>query len=223
VLITIFALLCDFDGTVVSIRTVEFLLDKFVEGDWILYDSQYRRGEITLEECMQRQISMVHAPKHAMLRELEKVVNFRPNFNKLVEYCRVKAIPFIIVSAGLDFVIRHFLKKKGLGDLTEVYTAKTKFTDNGIKLFLPELMDETSLDFKEDLVKIYKSNGFKVFYIGDGTSDFNAARHADFIFAIRGSELNDLCKREFIPHKEINDFREVIDTLNIQYMRYNKR
>lgn len=149
-------LICDFDGTVVDIDTVEFLLERFAEGDWRTFDLLYERGEITLEECMQRQFSMLRAPKPLMLRELEKAVFFRSGFKALAEYCRIRRIPLVVASAGLDFVIRHFLEREGWGEPIEVYAAKTVFTEEGIELTFPGLMDETSADFKEDLVKHYK-------------------------------------------------------------------
>ena len=39
---------------------------------------------------------------------LEKVVAFRPNFEKLAEFCKKNLVPLAIVSAGLDYVIDHF-------------------------------------------------------------------------------------------------------------------
>ena len=157
-------LICDFDGTIINIDTAFFLLDKFVEGDWRIFDVQYQRGEITLEECMQKQFSMFDVSQHRMLTELEKVVSFRSNFNKLVNYCRIRKVPFVIVSAGLDFVIKHFLEQRGLVELIEIHAVKTTVKKGRIKLTLPKLLDKTSLDFKEDLVKYYKKQGSKVIY-----------------------------------------------------------
>jgi len=206
-------LLCDFDGTVVNIDTAEYLLEKFVEGDWKIFNLHYKREEISLEECMQKQFSMFNVPRCLMLRELEKVVSFRSNFNNLVEFCRIQDFPFIIVSASLDFIIKHFLEQKGLGDSIVVYAAKTIIKNDGNKLTLPKLFDKTSIDFKEDLVKYYKQQGSRVIYIGDGRSDYNAVRNANFSFVIKDSKLADLCKRTGIPHQEINDFQEVIDSI----------
>lgn len=206
-------LICDFDGTIMDIDTCVFLLEKFVKDDWKAFDLQYERGEISIEECMQKQLAMLSVPKHVMLRELEKVTVIRPNFENLIEYCKMKSVLFIIVSAGLDFVIRHFLELNGWEDLVKVKAAKTTFTDDGIKLTFPDLVDETSIDFKEDLVKYYKRQGYTVIYVGDGISDYNAVRNADYSFVIKRSKLADLCKRNRIPHREIIDFQEVVDTI----------
>ena len=208
-------LLCDFDGTITNLDTALFLLEKFVEGDWRMFDVQYRTGKITLEECIQEQYSMFDVPKHLMLKELEKAVSFRSNFNKLIDYCRIQNIPFIIVSAGLDFVINHFLNQKGLANSIKVHSVKTTITENGIKLAFPKLFDKDSTDFKDDLVRYYKKNGSHVIYIGDGTSDYQAIKNADYRFSIKNSRLAELCRKNKISHQEIDDFQEVIDALMI--------
>lgn len=205
--------LCDFDGTIIGIDTCVFLLEKFVNEDWKAFDLQYERGEITIEECMQKQMSMLRVPKHVMLKELEKVTFMRPHFEHLIEYCTMNGVSIIIVSAGLDFVIRRFLELNGWGDLVTVKAAQTTFLDDRIKLTFPDLADETSFDFKEDLVKQHKKHGRHVIYVGDGLSDYHAVRIADVSFVIQRSKLADLCQRKRIPHREISDFQEVVDTI----------
>ncbi|MFX0092652.1 MAG: MtnX-like HAD-IB family phosphatase [Candidatus Hodarchaeota archaeon] len=208
------AILCDFDGTIVDLDTAEFLLNKFAEGNWEIFDLQLERGEITLKECMQKQFSMLKAPKDVMLKELEAVANFRPNFEKFVKYCETHGFPFIIVSAGLDFAIKYFLKLKGWANLIRVHAAKTRFLEDGIEFDFPKLWDITSIDFKEDLVKHFKTQGYKVVYIGDGISDYTAVRRANFSFVIKDSNLANLCKKEEILYHEITDFQEVINSIN---------
>ncbi|MFX0065111.1 MAG: MtnX-like HAD-IB family phosphatase [Candidatus Hermodarchaeota archaeon] len=207
------AILCDFDGTIVNLDTAEFLLNKFVHEDWKKFDEQLEKGEITLQECMEKQYSLLKAPKAVMLKELEKGIFFRSNFDKLVEYCRAQNFPFVIVSAGLDFAIKHFLEQKGLEEVIKIHAAKTKFTSDGITLSFPRLYAKTSANFKDDLVKYYKKQKYHVIYIGDGISDYTAVRKADFSFVIKDSSLATLCKREELQCQEITDFQEAIDKI----------
>jgi 2-hydroxy-3-keto-5-methylthiopentenyl-1-phosphate phosphatase len=54
-----------------------------------------------------------------------------------------------------------------------------------------------------------------VFYIGnDSILDIHAARLADFTFAVKGSRLAVSCRREEILHKEIGDFKTVIEEID---------
>jgi len=207
--------LCDFDGTVLDIDTCVFILEKFAEEEWRIFDEQLERGEITLEECLRKQFSTVRVPEKLILEETERVLSVRPNFEKLVEYCRAHRIPLILVSAGLDFVIKHFLELKGWHGLVEVYAPKARCTVYGIRFTFPKLFDKTSVSFKDDSVRYYKKQGKRVIYIGDGLADYNAARNADFSFAIHGSKLAELLNTDGIQHKEISDFEEVVETIKV--------
>jgi len=205
--------LCDFDGTITTVDTAEFVLARFAKGDWRLFEKQFERGEITLEECLTRQFSLVKASQRQILEELADVVSFRPNFKKLAEYCKENHIPLIIVSAGLDFVINHFLKLNDCLNLVEVCAAKSSFSLGGISFAFPKLFDRASENFKHDLVNHHRSQSKKVIYIGDGTADYAAAKNADYSFVIEGSRLAKLCLSHGIPCKSITDFQRIIEAI----------
>jgi 2-hydroxy-3-keto-5-methylthiopentenyl-1-phosphate phosphatase len=208
-----FAILCDFDGTIAEIDTAVIVFNRFINGNWKIFNEQLERGEITLEQCMREQFSMIKAPQSVILDEIDLDVPFRPGFDSLVQYCTENQIPLEIVSAGLDFVINHLLEVRGLSG-TKVHAAKTRFTEKGLEMDSLELHDRNSIDFKEDLVNFYKDKGFSVLYIGDGMSDKGAIISADYVFVIKGSSLSEFCKKEEINHQEISEFQEVIARIN---------
>jgi HAD superfamily phosphoserine phosphatase-like hydrolase len=105
--------LSDFDGTIVDVEMPDLILSKFAEGDWRVFDDQLARGEITLEECVRRQLSTVRADRSLIIRGLDKSVSFRPGFGDLVVYCASNAISLVVVSGGLGFIIKPFLGSKG--------------------------------------------------------------------------------------------------------------
>jgi len=205
-----FAVLSDFDGTITEIDTAVTVFNKFIDGNWIIFNEQLDRGEITLEQYMREQFSMIKAPKSVILNEFGLDVPFRPGFRELVHFCYDNQVPLEIVSAGLDFVINHLLEVRGLDGKTKVRAARTRFTGDGIEMDSIELYDRNSIDFKRDLVDYYKGKKHFVLFIGDGMSDKGAARSADYVFVIKGSRLAEFCKKEGINHEEISDFQEVI-------------
>jgi len=206
-------ILCDFDGTIITIDTLRFLLEKFTKDNWKTFISQYEQGKITLKECLDILWSKLRLPKNVMLDELERAASVRPNFKNFLIFCRNHDIPFIISSAGLDFIVHHFLEIIGYRDQIKIVTLKTIFHDKKVNIMFPKLLNDRSLDFKEDLVKNYQRNGFQVFFIGDGISDYNASLNADFSFTIKDSELDIFCKKRGIPHQAIMDFQDVINVL----------
>ena len=206
------AVLSDFDGTIVPIDTCVHILEKFAEEDWKIYDEKFERGELTLEECLQKQFSTVTVPETVILDEIQHVLSVRPGFAELIEFCRKSQIPLTIVSAGLNFVIDHFLRVNGLTKI-KVYASKANCTIEGVKITTPRLLYNDSINFKDDLVIHYKKQGKKVVFIGDGIADLYAARKADFPFSIKDSKLATQLKKDNIPHIEIIDFQKIIETI----------
>jgi len=207
------AVLSDFDGTVTLNDTFQNVLEKFSHGDWRAVDDQYVKGEITLEECLRRQGGMVRASKPQILKELDQVTKFRPGFNNLTEYCKTNRYPLILVSAGLDFVIKHFLTRENLMDKVQLSAAVAKCTPTGIKFDFLKLKDNRSMNFKDDAVRYYKTRADTVAYIGDGRWDLHALRNADLRFAIKNSKLSELCKEQEIQATIVSDFKEIVISL----------
>jgi 2-hydroxy-3-keto-5-methylthiopentenyl-1-phosphate phosphatase len=207
------AVLSDFDGTVTLNDTFAHVAEKFAEGDWRAVDDLYVKGEITLEECLERQGAMVKASQPQILDELDQVTKFRPGFDNLIEYCKTNQYPLVLVSAGLDFVIRHFLMGQKWEDKLELCAAKASCTPTGIKFDFPKLKDNRSISFKDDTVRCYKTKAETVAYIGDGRWDLHALRNADLRFAIRNSTLARLCREEDIQTTTVADFTEMVASL----------
>jgi 2-hydroxy-3-keto-5-methylthiopentenyl-1-phosphate phosphatase len=209
-----FVVLCDFDGTVVEIDTCTLVLEKFASTNWRVFEERFERGELTLEECLQAQFSTVLASKSQMLEEVEKAASIRPGFLELIKYCKAKAFPLILVSAGLDFVIKHFLEREGLNGSLRIRVPKAEFTERGIRFTFPRLHFTSSVNFKDDLVSYYQKKGKKVVFIGDGKADYVAAKEADFSFAIRSSMLAELLEKDGSAYKKIDSFDEVVEALS---------
>jgi len=144
------------------------------------------------------------------LDELDVVTKFRAGFDNLIAYCGANHYPLVIVSAGLDFVIKHFLRTKNWRNKVELYAAAAKCTPTGIKFDFPKLKDTRSISLKDDTVRYYKTKAGAVAYVGDGRWDLHALRNADWRFAIRNSKLAELCKEQEIQATTVADFREVV-------------
>ncbi len=206
-------ILSDFDGTIMNMDTAEFALDRFADQSWKFIDEQFGKGEITFEESLRKEFAMIAAPEKEILKELDKAAFLRPNFEKLVQYCKAHKVRLIVVSGGLDFCIRHFLGQKDWLQFIEIYAPISKRTLNGYKLTFPKLFDEKSASFKDDLVKHYKRQGKRVLYIGDGAADYTAVENADFSFVIKDSKLARLCSNGNVQYMEVSDFQEVVDSI----------
>ena len=139
----------------------------------------------------------------------------------MIQYCKENHFPLIVVSGGLEFSLRHFLGLKGWLEDLEIYGPKAQCTEEGGSVTFPDLFDQASTNFKDDLARYYRNRGQKVVYIGNGFGDFPAAKIADLAFAIEGSRLAELCKRGGISFREITDFQDVVESIrdNVSHHR----
>src|SRR3972149_11628012 len=124
-----FVVLCDFDGTIVTIDTAEYVLEKFVKENWRAIDEHLQKGRITFEESLRREFALLKVPEKKMLEALEPVTHLRPNFEMMVHYCGEKHFPLIVVSGGLEFSLRHFLGQKRFLNRLEIYGPRAQCTD----------------------------------------------------------------------------------------------
>jgi HAD superfamily phosphoserine phosphatase-like hydrolase len=203
--------LTDFDGTIVDIDTGAFALEQFASGDWQALDREMVNGRLTFEECLRRQFRMINAPIASILARIDQAISLRPHFIEFVDYCRRRHIKLIIVSGGLDFYIRHFLRKNNLN--VEIRAPKCDLEKDGLNLQFPPTSDVSAFSFKDDLVRQYRRRGNTVGYVGDGLSDYYALKLADLRFAIVGSISARLCRTNHLKVTEVLDFLPVIEEL----------
>jgi HAD superfamily phosphoserine phosphatase-like hydrolase len=206
-------LFVDFDGTIVNTDTAQIALDRFGDPSWQDIDRAFERGEVSFEESLRQEFAMLKAPPEAIIEEVRSVTAIRPNFDRLMDYCRGIRLPIAVVSGGLDFCIRHFLNRDDWLRFMKIYAPTSKFTGSGYTVTFPELTDDGRINFKDGLVRQEKLNGKRVFFVGNGYGDLSAAKEATYAFAIKGSRLAELCQDQRVKHEEINDFEQLVIAL----------
>lgn len=204
--------LCDFDGTISTEDISVLVLEYFAEGPWQQYEDMLEAGEITTEQGLPLEFGMVKSSKTQILEKIKDLIVIRDGFEEFVKFCKNQELEMLIVSAGLDFVIEYV--QNLIGTTLPVTVPHTIFGD-GISFTFPVRYYPESEDFKSDLVKHYQSIGNKVIFIGDGGSDFQGAKYADYVFAVENQSLSkylhSLSKREMY---EFKSFYEIIDQVN---------
>jgi 2-hydroxy-3-keto-5-methylthiopentenyl-1-phosphate phosphatase len=200
---------CDFDGTITEVDTAEIIVDKFSSEDWRKEDQLLVEGKISLEECIQRQFSPLRATEDEMVSAVN-YIKVRGGFKELVDYTRRKKIGLVIVSAGLDFVIKR--KLEGLDGRVKIISPVTERIPNGLRVTFPRI-EGRGADFKAKLLNNAKAKGERVYYIGDGESDYSAALEANFIYAVEDSRLASFCRKKNLAFREFKDFAEIVSSL----------
>lgn len=174
---------CDFDGTVTEEDVSFLILDAFARGDWRQWLNRYQEAKISVSRFNIEAFTMVKENKPTLDRFVKEKAIIRPGFNELLSYCRKRGFRFIIVSNGLGFYIKTILDSLGIGGI-ELFAAQTVFAPNGIKTrYLGPDGVELAEGFKEAYARHFLEGGYKIVYIGNGTSDIPSARLADHVFA----------------------------------------
>ncbi|MCE7736521.1 MAG: MtnX-like HAD-IB family phosphatase [Candidatus Heimdallarchaeota archaeon] len=180
-------ILCDFDGTIAVEDISVIVLEHFAEGPWQQYEDMLEAGEITTEQGLPLEFGLVKSSKDQILAKIKDLIVIRNGFEEFVQFCKRQDLELIIVSAGLDFVIEFVQKQLGIN--LPVVSPHTVFGD-GISFTFPVRYFPDSEDFKSDLVKHYQGVDNKVIFIGDGGSDFQGAKYADYVFAVENQSLS---------------------------------
>src|SRR5215831_8657091 len=106
-------ILCDFDGTISPVDTVDFLLERLADPSWRLFEDQWIRGEISSRECMAAQIALVRGGWSAIRRALGEV-RLDPGFAGFASWCQESRIPLRVVSEGIEQVIGFLFRREGV-------------------------------------------------------------------------------------------------------------
>src|SRR5436309_7934590 len=100
--------LVDFDGTIAPTDTVDALLERYADPEWLRLEERWVRGEITARQCMAGQIALVRAER-AELDEFFNSIRIDPSFVEFVAMVKPFA-EVVVVSDGLDVPSRHALR-----------------------------------------------------------------------------------------------------------------
>ncbi|EJD45323.1 hypothetical protein AURDEDRAFT_114161 [Auricularia subglabra TFB-10046 SS5] len=213
-----FVVLSDWDGTITTFDSNDHLTDNYGMG---LEERRKLNVEVLHERMSFR--DAFHAEMRSVPLKFEECkqimvrdIRIDPSFADFEAWCRAHNVPIVIVSSGMEPLIRAVLTSQvGADDAARIDIIANSAT--------------VEPDGKWDLKYRHPSSGFGhdksqailpyralahrpfLFFLGDGVSDLSAARHADLLLvkAKAGGE-NDLaayCRREGIPHVLFEDFR----------------
>ena len=198
---------CDFDGTIIKNNLSVLIREKYACGDWQKIDSDYLHGHLTVEQSNKLQFALIKEPKERLQAFVRQHIELRPGFVEFVRYCQKSAIPFAIVSSGLDFYIEPVLAEIGMPDL-ELHCGQTTFSHDGtdVSYYDPE-GNIVNHGFKKKYLTWLKERGTDIIYLGDGLSDLEAACQADHLFAT--GYLLDLLDIHSIERSAFSDFYDL--------------
>jgi len=181
--------LIDFDITISKRDSTDTLLSVYQPELKADIRKKYRSGEITMKEYLQTGIESLNITKEEFLETL-KLVGIDETFVDFVK----SGIEFKIVSAGTKLNIS--------GKITVSFPYLDKEQYYGVD--------------KKEAVQKYKDEGYTVYFVGDGPSDYRAIEVADFSFVRKGTRAIKFCQENEIDFFEFENFDEILNYLKKQ-------
>ncbi|MDP2730922.1 MAG: MtnX-like HAD-IB family phosphatase [Dehalococcoidales bacterium] len=202
---------CDFDGTITEKDVSFMMLDAYADGNWRQLLKEYQEGKMNVGDFNTRAFSMVTVGRETLLELARKRTKLRPGFLELVDYCQQNGFRFVIVSNGLDFYIEEILKSIPMNGI-EVHAAETRFHPGGLKVQYigPDGLPRNA-DFKLAYTDSFLDEGYRVIYIGNGTSDFPPAQKSCHVFATESLLAH--CQKANLDCTPFTDLNEVLRVL----------
>lgn len=206
-------LVCDFDGTIALEDVTDGLLERFADPAWRDIEARWLAGEFGSRECMARQLALVEAESDELDAYIDSI-SIDPGFAGFVAACeRLGGIALHIVSDGIDYAIGRILRRHGLGHLAVTANALVPLPGKRYRLDFPHAAADCRVGSGTCKCTVGQLRGAAAcgrgatLVIGDGSSDFCVAAHADFVFA--KDRLLEHCREQAIPHRAFIDFTDI--------------
>ena len=201
------AFVVDFDGTI-TVKDVGFsIIQNFAGEGWMEIGERWIRKEIGTSECGQKQWDLIKNSDKE-IKDFASKFEINPGFKEFVNIIKRNSYKMVLASDGYDVYIKEILRINNLEDLE--LSCNSAVYDKGWKLSFLNQDKECTMcgNCKRKLVQKLKSEGYEVYYIGDGHSDRCACVYADKIFA--KSFLREYCEEKNIDYHAFDDFYDVI-------------
>lgn len=198
----------DFDGTISTEDVGNRLFHYFSGGRSEEPVGQWRQGIIDSRQCLLAEAELMRDVTERELRDFIDTFSIDETFAAFVDLMRRQAVPFNVLSDGLDLYIDQLLEREGLTGLP-VLANKARIEQKRLKLSFPYLEDSCGgcANCKGYHIRRLRPQGARTIYIGDGKSDLCALPEADIIFA--KGYLAEYCRSHHIEYLPFEKFSAI--------------
>lgn len=211
-----FAILADFDGTVILQDSNDAIFEAFGNEESAKAEQAYQEGRLNNQETVTTHFREMQITSEQYYEFLDANIRLDPGFDAFLEQVREHELPFAIVSGGFRQGIWHILGESRLQGVTVYandvvgtpYLKPAFATDNPAceKPFGP------CGNCKQICIaKVRQATGRNILYIGDGMTDRCAAEAADVLFA--KDSLAAYCQARNLPYISFEQFADITDYL----------
>src|SRR5438876_757124 len=197
----------DLDRLSKTKKKVREFVDEFAPASWWDIEGLHRARKIGTRESMAREFALLHAKQADLIRFVDDHVEMDDTFRDFAAFCQRRQIPLEIVSEGLDFYVRHLMRRWELR--LPLRANHAVFEEGSVRIEYPWADATCTLCGTCKLLRLFqlRTEGYRIAYVGDGHSDLCPALEADHVFA--KAELAQLCDQEEIAYISFDRFADV--------------
>ncbi|RDU50562.1 HAD family hydrolase [Parabacteroides acidifaciens] len=183
----------DLDGTITKQETLPLIAENFgVQHEISQLTQETVQGNIPFIESF---IRRVHLLGELSVSSISNLLIKVPLYDRVLEFIRMHLDDCVIATGNLDCWSEQLTRIVGC---TSYFSHARVEMDKVVKL-------ETILR-KEQIVRMYKEQGYKVVFIGDGNNDLEAMRLADVAIA---TGLTHFPSKSILPVSDYLIFNEI--------------
>jgi 2,3-diketo-5-methylthio-1-phosphopentane phosphatase len=196
----------DFDGTIAPADPTDTVFDRFCDPSWREIELEWQEGRRTARDCMARQVDLLRTTPEALDRLLSTFA-IDPHFPAFVDLCRRWQLSVVVLSDGMDRIVRHVLRAAGL-ELPFFANRLQWLGGDRWRLSFPFVQSGCAASLGNCKCSHRRQGraGQLEVAVGDGRSDFCIAARAQVVLA--KGQLAAHCRSGGIPHWPIEDFSE---------------
>ena len=208
------AIIADFDGTITTRDVGDSILLRFRAATKKEIKDSYAFG-VSMDKWMRKVFLKLRVPRKKLQDHVRTSTRLRNGFSAFATFCAENSVPFEIASAGIDLYADPVFSKYGIR--VKSFFGKARVTGAGVKITYPFLKGKTMDGFKASRVLRLRRLGYKVIFCGDGTTDLEAARTADKVFAAK--KLLGHCHVRGLKATRLKNFYQVRDFIRRQRLK----
>jgi len=208
----------DFDGTITKQDSLDLLFKNYADSSWVINDKKWENGEIGSLENLSYAFSSFDITQQKLDFIIDQL-EIDKSFYNLLNYLNKNDYGYIILSEGIDYIIRNTLLKNAPKSfevklLNDLKICSNHFADNKISFNSWNNCDNINSckvcsNCKYIITQQIESK--EKIYIGDGLSDRFGILNCDLIYA--KGKLVDHCKENKINHIKFSILRELISKI----------
>lgn len=201
----------DFDGTIAEQDMNRAILMHFVPEQAEPLIRAVNQRELSVREGLERMFGLIPSRWLDDIRAYAlREVRLRPGFGEFVNRVHAEGDRLWVVSSGFSFFLEPVLAP--WADRLTLYCNRIDPSGDYLRVIWPHPCDEQCHAdcglCKPTIQRRHRAEVTKVITIGDGVTDFEAAAHADFVFA--RAALLEHCGAEGYPHAAFETFHDIV-------------